>query len=36
MILDDTGYSVLELFSEFDPVPLGAGTADPVIIPVEL
>lgn len=36
MILDDTGYSILELFSEFDPVPLGAGTADPAIIPVEL
>ncbi|KAL7268152.1 hypothetical protein RUND412_009235 [Rhizina undulata] len=26
MILDDTGYSILELFSEFDPKPLGAAS----------
>lgn len=36
MILDDTGHSIPELFSEFDSTPIGAGTASPAIIPVEL
>lgn len=31
MILEDTGHSIPELFSTFDPVPLGAGTENPVV-----
>ncbi|RPB05085.1 ABC1-domain-containing protein [Choiromyces venosus 120613-1] len=32
MILDDTGQSISDLFSEFDPNPIGAGTVKPFLL----